>query len=127
MFKAEFCNPVSGNEKVRVEGAVGYVRRNALVPLPEVQSVNELNDYLLDWCLKEPGRTHVPNKSETVLEMWEKEKEYLHPFQRTVLKLVSFYHAKLIKLPLLQWRPIVILYPAAMWVKLYGQKFLSIV
>lgn len=79
VFKAEFCNPASGNEKGRVEGTVGYVRRNALVPLPEVQSVKELNDSLLDWCLKEAGRTHVPNKSETVLEMWEKEKEYLHP------------------------------------------------
>ncbi|NMD71524.1 IS21 family transposase [Bacillus sp. DNRA2] len=79
VFKAEFCNPASGNEKGRVEGTVGYIRRNALVPLPEVQSVKELNDYLIDWCLKEAGRTHVPNKLETVLEMWEKEKEYLHP------------------------------------------------
>jgi transposase len=79
VFKAEFCNPASGNEKGRVEGTVGYIRRNALVPLPEVQSVKELNDYLLDWCLIEAGRTHVPNKSETVLEMWKKEKEYLHP------------------------------------------------
>lgn len=79
VFKAEFCNPASGNEKGRVEGTVGYVRRNALVPYPEVQSMDELNDYLLDWCLKEAGRTHVPNKSETVLEMWEKEKEYFHP------------------------------------------------
>lgn len=79
VFKAEFCNPARGNEKGRVEGTVGYVRRNALVPYPEVQSMDELNDYLMDWCLKEAGRTHVPNKSETVLEMWEKEKEYLHP------------------------------------------------
>jgi transposase len=79
VFKAEFCNPASGNEKGRVEGTVGYIRRNALVPLPEVHSVEELNDYLMDWCLKEAARTHVPNKSETVLEMWEKEKEYLHP------------------------------------------------
>ncbi|RFU62192.1 IS21 family transposase, partial [Peribacillus saganii] len=79
VFKAEFCNPASGNEKGRVEGTVGYIRRNALVPLPEVQSVKELNDYLIDWCLIEAGRTHVPNKSETVLEMWDKEKEYLHP------------------------------------------------
>ena len=79
VFKAEFCNPASGNEKGRVEGTVGYIRRNALVPLPEVQSIKELNDYLIDWCLKEAGRTHVPNKSETVLEMWEKEKDCLHP------------------------------------------------
>jgi transposase len=79
VFKAEFCNPASGNEKGRIEGTVGYVRKNALVPLPEVQSMNELNEYLQDWCLKEAGRTHVPNKAETVLEMWEKEKESLHP------------------------------------------------
>lgn len=79
VFKAEFCNPASGNEKGRIEGTVGYVRRNALVPYPEVQSMDELNEYLLEWCLKEASRTHVPNKSETVLEMWEKEKEHLHP------------------------------------------------
>jgi len=92
VFKAEFCNPASGNEKGRVEGTVGYVRRNALVPLPEVQSIEELNSYLVDWCLKEAGRTHVPNKSETVLEMWEKEKECLHPLPITrfeACKLVS--------------------------------------
>lgn len=92
LFKAEFCNPASGNEKGRVEGTVGYVRRNALVPYPEVQSVEELNEYLLDWCLKEAERTHVPHRSETVLQMWEKEKEYLHPLpenQFEACKLVS--------------------------------------
>jgi hypothetical protein len=62
-----------------VEGTVGHIRRNALVPYPEVQSLEELNDYLLNWCLKEAERTHVPYKPETVTEMWEKEKEYLHP------------------------------------------------
>lgn len=79
LFKAEFCNPASGNKKGRVEGTVGYIRRNALVPYPEVQSLEELNDYLMNWCLKEAERTHVPYKSETVFEMWEKEKENLHP------------------------------------------------
>ncbi|WP_251032941.1 IS21 family transposase [Bacillus sp. ISL-7] len=91
VFKAEFCNPASGNEKGRIEGTVGYIRRNALVPIPEVQSLNELNDYLLNWCLTEAGRTHVPNKSETVLEMWEKEKEYLHP-----LPAINFEACKLL-------------------------------
>lgn len=79
LFKAEFCNVRSGNEKGRVEGTVGYVRRNALVPLPEVQSLNELNNYLLEWCLKEAEQKTVPHTNETVAQMWEKEKEYLHP------------------------------------------------
>ncbi|WP_243300523.1 IS21 family transposase [Bacillus litorisediminis] len=79
LFKAEFCNPASGNEKGRVEGTVGYIRRNALVPHLEVQSLEEVNDYLLDWCLKEAERTKVPHKEETVLQLWEKEKEALYP------------------------------------------------
>src|SRR5690606_32576672 len=68
LFKAEFCNVRSGNEKGRVEGSVGYVRRNALVPEPEVQSLDELNDYLLQWCLKEAEIKKVPHSKETVAE-----------------------------------------------------------
>ena len=79
LFKAEFCNVRSGNEKGRVEGTVGYVRRNALVPEPTVQSLDELNKYLLEWCLKESEHRTVPYKKETVAEMWAKEKEYFHP------------------------------------------------
>ncbi len=101
MFKAEFCNPASGNEKGRVEGTVGYVRRNALVPLPEVQSIKELIDYLLDWCLKEAGRTHVPNKSETVLEMWAREKEYLHPLASTRFEACKLLSCKVNKTSLI--------------------------
>jgi transposase len=37
VFKAEFSNPASGNEKGLIEGTVGYIRSNALVPFPEVQ------------------------------------------------------------------------------------------
>ncbi|WP_236013089.1 IS21 family transposase [Heyndrickxia sporothermodurans] len=79
LFKAEFCNVRSGNEKGRIEGTVGYVRRNALVPLPEVQSLDELNDHLLKWCLKDAEQKTVPHTNEKVAQMWEKEKEYLHP------------------------------------------------
>jgi len=79
LFKSEFCNVRSGNEKGRIEGSVGYIRRNALVPEPEVQTLDELNNYLREWCLKEAERKTVPNSKETVVEMWAKEKEYLHP------------------------------------------------
>lgn len=92
LFKAEFCNPASGNEKGRIEGTVGYIRRNALVPLPEVQSIDELNDYLREWCLKETERKMVPYTKEAVAQMWEKEKEYLHPLPKQrfeACKLVS--------------------------------------
>lgn len=79
LFKAEFCNVRSGNEKGRIEGTVGYVRRNALVPIPEVTSLDELNVMLREWCLKESKQRIVPRSKETVMDLWEKEKEYLHP------------------------------------------------
>lgn len=101
VFKAEFCNPASGNEKGRIEGTVGYVRRNALVPYPDVQSMAELNEYLLDWCLKEAERTHVPYKSETVLEMWKKEKEYLHPLPPTRFEACKLLSCKVDKTSLI--------------------------
>lgn len=92
LFKSEFCNVRSGNEKGRVEGTVGYIRRNAFVPIPEVQSMQELNDFLKAWCLKESERTMVPNSKETVAQMWENEKGYLHSLPDQVFepcKLIS--------------------------------------
>src|SRR5437868_12016566 len=43
-FQTEFCNPARGNEKGGVEGEVGYFRRNHLVPVPRVESLEELKD-----------------------------------------------------------------------------------
>lgn len=45
-FATTYCNPRSGNEKGLVENLVGYVRRNAMVPMPRVESLDELNDLL---------------------------------------------------------------------------------
>lgn len=84
VFKAEFCNVRSGNEKGQVEGLVGHSRRNALVPVPQVQSLEELNeDYLLAWCEKSALHTKVPHTQETIQEQWQREKEALHPLPST--------------------------------------------
>ena len=49
-FRTQFCNPARGNEKGGVEGEVGYFRRNHLVPIPAVNSLQELNAYLREAC-----------------------------------------------------------------------------
>lgn len=49
-FTAQFTNPYSGNEKGNVENAVGFIRRNVLVPVPHVESFTGLSDYLLGAC-----------------------------------------------------------------------------
>jgi len=56
LFESVFCNRAEGHEKGSVENLVGYVRRNALVPVPCVQSMDELNQRLLVWCEKERNR-----------------------------------------------------------------------
>lgn len=57
-FTAVFTNPDSGNEKGSVENAVGYIRRNALVPVPHVESFQGLSDYLLTVCDGLLNRSH---------------------------------------------------------------------
>jgi len=79
LFKAEYCNPRSGNEKGIIETLVGIVRRRALVPLPEVQSMEELDALLLAWCESSALEDIVPHSHETVAAVWEREKETLHP------------------------------------------------
>ena len=41
--ESRYCNPYSGNEKGSVENAVGFLRRNLLVPVPVADSLDELN------------------------------------------------------------------------------------
>lgn len=69
-FKPVFCNPAQGHEKGLVEGLVGLVRRNFFVPVPNISSIEELNEKLLEYC--EKYRSHkIPGKSMTVGEMAE--------------------------------------------------------
>ena len=51
-FESRYCNPYSGNEKGSVENAVGFLRRNLLVPVPSFGAVAELNDFLADGCAR---------------------------------------------------------------------------
>lgn len=76
LFESHFCTPGAGHEKGQVEHSVGYYRRRFLVPLPEVESYAELNDYLLQRCLIEDAR-QVHRQPATIGEMWQEEKPAL--------------------------------------------------
>jgi transposase len=75
-FSPRFCNPASGHEKGGVEGLVGYGRRNYLVPVPRVDSLDELNEYLLRQCLCHSDH-RVEGKEGCVEELFDKEKSHL--------------------------------------------------
>ena len=50
LFEDRFGRPGKGNDKGKVEGLVGYARRNFLVPIPVFESFEALNAHLLDCC-----------------------------------------------------------------------------
>ena len=52
LFDDRFGRPGKGNDKGKVEGLVGYVRRNFLVPIPSFESFEALNAYLEQRCLE---------------------------------------------------------------------------
>ena len=51
-FHTDYCNVASGNEKGLVENLVGFARRNAFIPLQNVNSLEELNERLEGFCEK---------------------------------------------------------------------------
>jgi transposase len=50
LFTDRFGRPGKGNDKGKVEGLVGLIRRNYLVPLPHAASFDALNEDLLRAC-----------------------------------------------------------------------------
>ena len=77
LFDSHFCRPAQAHEKGAVENLVGYVRRNALVPVPDFPSWESLNAHLLAWCLKERTRLR---------EDWAKEQAALRPLPARPLR-----------------------------------------
>ena len=51
LFEDRFGRPGKGNDKGKVEGLVGYARRNFLVPVPSFESFDALNACLERRCL----------------------------------------------------------------------------
>ncbi|NCC53411.1 MAG: IS21 family transposase [Spartobacteria bacterium] len=78
LFESHFCNRNAGHEKGQIEHGVGYVRRNALVPVPQVADYQALNDQLLAWCHTEDAR-QVHGQPQTIGTMWAEEQPLLRP------------------------------------------------
>lgn len=77
-FEGIFCNPESGHEKGLVEGLVGYIRRNVCVPMPRVDSIEELNNLLEQRCRKYLNH-QIRGKAAKVGVMFEAEQQALWP------------------------------------------------
>ncbi len=78
LFESHFCTPGAGHEKGQVEHSVGYFRRRHLVPLPQVESYAELNNFLYQRCVAEDHR-QVQGQPTSIGEMWQAEQGVLRP------------------------------------------------
>ena len=67
LFESRYCTPGQGHEKGGVESDVGFAQRNFMVPLPKVDSYEELNSFLRAACRQDQER-RVRGGQETVAE-----------------------------------------------------------
>lgn len=95
-FSARFCNPASGNEKGGVEGLVGFARRNYMVPVPEAESLEALNEKMLGHCLAY-GSHKMAGRSESVAELFEQEKDHLLEPPKVVYSNIQSHEARVDK------------------------------
>ena len=78
LFEDRFGRPGKGNGKGKVEGLVGYVRRNFLVPVPSFESFDALNAYLERRCLERMDRK-LRGHTEIIGQRMERDLDALLP------------------------------------------------
>ena len=78
LFEDRFGRPGKGNDKGKVEGMVGYTRRNFLVPIPSFESFDSLNSHLEERCLKRM-EAKLRGHTETIGERMERDLDALLP------------------------------------------------
>jgi len=72
LFQDRFGRPAKGNDKGKVEGLVGFARRNFMVPVPAFESFEALNAHLADCCRKRMSE-RLRGHTETIGERLERD------------------------------------------------------
>ena len=78
LFDARFGRPGKGNDKGKVEGLVGYARRNFFVPVPRFPSWAALNADLARQCRARRGH-RLRRHTETIGERFARDRDALLP------------------------------------------------
>ncbi len=79
-FDPFYCQPgIDGaHEKGGVEGAVGWFRRNHLTPMPQVASLDELNEQIKTWEVADETR-RITGRTATIGDNFATERPLLRP------------------------------------------------
>ena len=82
LFEDRFGRPGKGNDKGKVEGLVGWIRRNLLVPMPRAVSHEALNAQLIEGCRHRLG-DRLRGHSETIGERLGRDLAVFHDLPAT--------------------------------------------
>ena len=88
-----FCNPYSGNEKGSVENAVGFLRRNLMVPKPNAESHRQLTRHLLSRCDAIADADHY-RSGRPIRELFDEDRGEMQPLPRARFDAVEWVERK---------------------------------
>jgi transposase len=103
LFTERFGRPGKGNDKGKVEGLVGYTRRNFLVPVPRCASWQELNAQLVEQCRKRRERK-LRGHEQTIGERFQKDAAVLLPLPPTPYEACEKRSTRVTSLSLVRYR-----------------------
>ncbi len=103
LFADKFGRPAKGNDKGKVEGLVGYARRNFMVPIPRAGSWEELNARLEADCRKRRER-RLRGHTETIGERFERDRATLLPLPAVPYEACEKISARVSSLSLVRYR-----------------------
>jgi transposase len=92
-FRSEFCMVGEGHEKGGVELENGFFRRNHLVPVPQVGSLKELNELLVQG-LRDDERRTLSGRTQTIGEAMQIERAHLSPLAKEGFDLAGIHFPK---------------------------------
>jgi transposase len=103
LFAEKFGRPAKGNDKGKVEGLVGYARRNFMVPIPRVGSWEELNEQLLEQCRARRLR-RLRGHEETIGERFERDRASFLPLPASAYEACEKRVARVSSMSLVRYR-----------------------
>jgi len=103
LFAEKFGRPAKGNDKGKVEGIVGYARRNFMVPIPRVGSWEEWNERLVEQC-RERRTRRLRGHEETIGERFARERAAFLPLPGSAYEACEKQSARVSSLSLVRYR-----------------------
>ena len=103
LFADKFGRPAKGNDKGKVEGLVGYARRNFMVPVPRFATWDAFNAHLEAECRKRRERK-LRGHTETIGERFERDRAAFLTLPATPYEACEKVSARVSSLALVRYR-----------------------